>query len=145
MKEGGYYHISKYQHIEINETCIAIEHNLPRSESKSKQSPILWSWWWHILFTFLSTIVILIDRFVKKLDSNERKTDFLNTCIEHLKSENVTLLYAAKSERENNAIVVQNWIIKCLTCCYNNIHVDKQTVWCKRKKNFINWFNNRKD
>lgn len=114
---------------------ILIDRLWPRGISKEKGMVDLWAkeiapsqelrkWYDHVSERYEA----FVDCYEKELNKNERKTDFLNTCIEHLKSENVTLLYAAKSERENNAIVVQNWIIKCVTCCYDNIHVDKQTV-----------------
>ena len=48
----------------------------------------------------------------KELDEKNCILDFLNICKGHMNYENVTLLYAANSVEENNAIVLRDWILK---------------------------------
>ncbi|MDD3239804.1 MAG: DUF488 family protein [Lachnospira sp.] len=48
--------------------------------------------------------------YTKELNVNEFTLEFINICKKHLLYENVTLLYAAHSEKENNAIILREWI-----------------------------------
>lgn len=48
----------------------------------------------------------------KELEEKNCILDFLNICKGHMNYENVTLLYAANSVEENNAIVLRDWILK---------------------------------
>lgn len=44
------------------------------------------------------------------LDNNEHTFDFINLIKDKLNDGNVTLLYAAKNEEYNHAIVLKEWI-----------------------------------
>lgn len=56
----------------------------------------------------------LVDEFRRKyiheLDSNEHSAEFADRIGKKLDQMNVTLLYAAKSETLNHAIVLKNWL-----------------------------------
>ncbi|MDR7870746.1 MAG: DUF488 family protein [Tissierellaceae bacterium] len=45
-----------------------------------------------------------------ELENNDRSKEFLELIKNKLKSGNVTLLYAAKSETINHVVVLKNWI-----------------------------------
>ena len=53
---------------------------------------------------------IITRREKNGLNVNEFTLEFINICKKHLLYENVTLLYAAHSEKENNAIILREWI-----------------------------------
>ena len=53
--------------------------------------------------------------YLNKLDKNQDAKDFLEQCKADLANEDVILLYAAKNEQENNAIVLKEWLEKFLT------------------------------
>lgn len=48
--------------------------------------------------------------YMQELDSNSAAVDFLRLCKQHLHTENITLLYAAKDPEHNNAQVLKNWL-----------------------------------
>lgn len=50
--------------------------------------------------------------YLKELNNNENKKEFLDLVQEEMESGNVTLLYAAKNEDQNNAVVLKEWIEK---------------------------------
>jgi uncharacterized protein YeaO (DUF488 family) len=50
------------------------------------------------------------DRYYFELDNNEQAPDFINLMKDKLKEGNVTLLYAAKNEEYNHAIILKEWI-----------------------------------
>ena len=47
---------------------------------------------------------------VEELDASEAAERFLGFVNEHLESTNITLLYAAKDEEHNNALVLKDWL-----------------------------------
>lgn len=50
------------------------------------------------------------ERYYYELESNEHSIEFVTLIKDKLKEENVTLLYAAKNEECNHAIVLKEWI-----------------------------------
>lgn len=50
------------------------------------------------------------ERYYYELESNEHSKEFVNLIKDKLKEGNVTLLYAAKNEEYNHAIVLKEWI-----------------------------------
>ncbi len=50
------------------------------------------------------------ERYYFELDNNEDAPEFINLLRDKLKEVNVTLLYAAKNEENNHAIVLKEWI-----------------------------------
>ncbi|SDP34371.1 DUF488 domain-containing protein [Selenomonas ruminantium] len=48
--------------------------------------------------------------YLEELESNEAAEDFVHNCSEQLKVQNVTLVYAAKNEQENHALVCREWL-----------------------------------
>lgn len=51
-------------------------------------------------------------RYIEELDSNKESTEFTDFVKERLAHQNVTLLYSAKNEEMNHAIVLMNWLNK---------------------------------
>lgn len=51
----------------------------------------------------------------QELDSNAAATDFAGLCKQHLHTENITLLYAAKDAKHNNARVLKDWLTEKLS------------------------------
>lgn len=49
-------------------------------------------------------------RYIGELNSNEDSTEFTDFVKEKLTQKNVTLLYSAKNETMNHAIVLMNWL-----------------------------------
>lgn len=49
-------------------------------------------------------------RYILELDNNEHAAEFIDLLREKLKESNVTLLYAAKNEEYNHALVLKEWI-----------------------------------
>lgn len=62
------------------------------------------------------------DEYQKELNSNEEAKVFINHVASLLDKGNVTLLYAAKDEQVNHAIVLQEYICKILDCDNNEKH-----------------------
>ena len=48
--------------------------------------------------------------YIEELDRNEAATEFVGKCHDLLASQNLTLLYAAKTEQENHAMVLREWL-----------------------------------
>jgi uncharacterized protein YeaO (DUF488 family) len=55
------------------------------------------------------------DRYYFELDNNEQAPDFINLMKDKLKEGNVTLLYAAKNEEYNHAIILKGFIMSTKT------------------------------
>ena len=51
------------------------------------------------------------DQYIAELNANPAAPAFAKRCIELLQRQNVTLLYGAKDEECNHAIVLRNWIL----------------------------------
>ena len=51
------------------------------------------------------------DQYIAELNANPAAPAFAKLCIELLQRHNVTLLYGAKDEECNHAIVLRNWIL----------------------------------
>lgn len=49
-------------------------------------------------------------RYIQELNVNPAAKEFMSLCIEKLREGNITLLYAAKNEEYNNAIVLRQWL-----------------------------------
>ena len=49
-------------------------------------------------------------KYMEELDASEDAERFLGFVNEHLESTNITLLYAAKDEEHNNALVLKDWL-----------------------------------
>lgn len=49
-------------------------------------------------------------RYSQELSENPASQKFKDLCIEKLNDNNVTLLYAAKSEKYNHAVVLKDWL-----------------------------------
>jgi uncharacterized protein YeaO (DUF488 family) len=49
-------------------------------------------------------------RYFDELVNNERAADFVNRIVDKLQAGNVTLLYAAKDEKVNHALVLKEWL-----------------------------------
>ena len=49
-------------------------------------------------------------RYYFELDNNEHAVDFINLIKDKLNEGNVTLLYAAKNEKYNHAVILKEWI-----------------------------------
>ena len=50
------------------------------------------------------------ERYSQELSENPASQKFKDLCIEKLNDNNVTLLYAAKSEKYNHAVVLKDWL-----------------------------------
>ena len=48
--------------------------------------------------------------YFEELESNEAAEAFVSNCSDQLKVQNVTLVYAAKNEQENHALVCREWL-----------------------------------
>ena len=48
--------------------------------------------------------------YIEELDRNEAATEFVCKCHDLLASQNLTLVYAAKNEQENHAMVLREWL-----------------------------------
>ena len=48
--------------------------------------------------------------YIEELEKRNAATDFVEKCRLWLKESNVTLLYAAKNEEENHAMVLRTWL-----------------------------------
>lgn len=53
-------------------------------------------------------------RYNFELDNNEHAVEFIELIKDKLQDYNVTLLYAAKNEQCNHAIVLREWVISCI-------------------------------
>lgn len=51
-------------------------------------------------------------RYEKELENNPITPDFINIVRSHLDTENVTLLYGAKDQKDNQAVVLFEWLQK---------------------------------
>ena len=49
-------------------------------------------------------------KYMEELDASEDAERFLGFVNEHFRSKNITLLYAAKDEEHNNALVLKDWL-----------------------------------
>lgn len=50
------------------------------------------------------------EQYTAELDANPNGPAFVDQCREELKKHNVTLLYGAKDEEHNHAIVLRDWV-----------------------------------
>ena len=48
--------------------------------------------------------------YLEELEADETAETFVSNCGEQLKSQNVTLVYGAKNEQENHALVLREWL-----------------------------------
>ena len=48
--------------------------------------------------------------YLEELETNEAAETFVSNCSEQLESQNVTLVYGAKNEQENHALVLREWL-----------------------------------
>lgn len=56
--------------------------------------------------------------YIEELDRNEAATEFVGKCHDLLASQNLTLVYAAKNEQENHAMVLREWLKRQMRTCY---------------------------
>ena len=89
----------------------------PRGIAKAKAAIDLWEktvapstelreWFGHIPERFPE----FTERYLQELEDNSDATKFVELCQKQLEKNNVTLLYGAKDEVHNQAIVLQNFI-----------------------------------
>ena len=89
----------------------------PRGIAKAKAAIDLWEktvapstelreWFGHIPERFPE----FTERYLKELEDNSDATKFVELCQKQLEKSNVTLLYGAKDEVHNQAVVLQNFI-----------------------------------
>lgn len=69
--------------------------------------------------------LILMDEFKQKyiheLDINEDTVEFLDKLRKKLQAVNVTLIYAAKNQTENHALILKEWLEKHLITSFTNL------------------------
>ncbi len=93
----------------------------PRGIAKAKAAIDLWEkivapstelreWFGHIPERFPE----FTERYLQELEDNSDATKFVELCQKQLEKSNVTLLYGAKDEVHNQAVVLQNFINKHL-------------------------------
>ena len=93
----------------------------PRGIAKAKAAIDLWEktiapstalreWFGHIPERFPE----FTERYLQELEDNSDATKFVELCQKQLEKSNVTLLYGAKDEVHNQAVVLQNFINKQL-------------------------------
>ena len=93
----------------------------PRGIAKAKAAIDLWEktiapstelreWFGHIPERFPE----FTERYLQELEDNSDATQFVELCQKQLEKNNVTLLYGAKDEVHNQAVVLQNFINKHL-------------------------------
>lgn len=73
-------------------------------------SPELRKWFGHKSELFAD----FSKKYLDELEKNQFAAAFVNLCREKLKSQNVTLLYAAKNPECNHALVLKNWLCEKL-------------------------------
>jgi len=89
----------------------------PRGIAKAKAAIDLWEktvapstelreWFGHIPERFPE----FTERYLQELENNSDATKFAELCQKQLEKSNVTLLYGAKDEVHNQAVVLQNFI-----------------------------------
>ena len=89
----------------------------PRGIAKAKAAIDLWEktvapstelreWFGHIPERFPE----FTERYLQELEDNSDATQFVELCQKQLEKNNVTLLYGAKDEVHNQAVVLQNFI-----------------------------------
>ena len=89
----------------------------PRGIAKAKAAINLWEktvapstelreWFGHIPERFPE----FTERYLQELEDNSDATKFVELCQKQLEKSNVTLLYGAKDEVHNQAVVLQNFI-----------------------------------
>ena len=89
----------------------------PRGIAKAKAAIDLWEktvapstelreWFGHIPERFPE----FTERYLKELEDSSDATKFVELCQKQLEKSNVTLLYGAKDEVHNQAVVLQNFI-----------------------------------
>lgn len=89
----------------------------PRGIAKAKAAIDLWEktvapstelreWFGHIPERFPE----FTERYLQELEDNSDATKFVELCQKQLEKSNVTLLYGAKDEVHNQAVVLQNFI-----------------------------------
>ena len=89
----------------------------PRGIAKAKAAIDLWEktvapstelreWFGHIPERFPE----FTERYLQELENNSDATKFVELCQKQLEKSNVTLLYGAKDELHNQAVVLQNFI-----------------------------------
>lgn len=100
---------------------ILVDRLWPRGMSKEKEAVGLWAKdiapstqirkeFGHIPGNFPS----FKEKYLKELQSNASMKDFLDTITGKLKQGNVTLIYGAKDETYNHAVVLRDFILKKL-------------------------------
>ncbi|PMB84770.1 DUF488 domain-containing protein [Dolosicoccus paucivorans] len=52
------------------------------------------------------------DKYMKELDDNDKAQDFVKTVKKEQQKGDVWLLYGAKDEKHNNAVVLKEWLSK---------------------------------
>ena len=52
------------------------------------------------------------EDYTQELDQNPKKDEFINSVQEHLKQQNVTLVYGAKNEAMNQAVVLKDYVLE---------------------------------
>ncbi len=67
------------------------------------------------------TMVEFKERYIFELETNEHSIEFVNLIKDKIQKCNITLLYAAKNEEYNHAIVLKEWIEEKLNLVLNNI------------------------
>ena len=89
----------------------------PRGIAKAKAAINLWEktvapstelreWFGHIPERFPE----FTERYLQELEDNSDATKFIELCQKQLEKSNITLLYGAKDEVHNQAVVLQNFI-----------------------------------
>lgn len=89
----------------------------PRGIAKAKAAIDLWEktvapstelreWFGHIPERFPE----FTERYLQELEDNSDATKFVELCQKQLEKSNITLLYGAKDEVHNQAVVLQNFI-----------------------------------
>lgn len=89
----------------------------PRGIAKAKAAIDLWEktvapstelreWFGHIPERFPE----FTERYLQELEDNSDATKFIELCQKQLEKSNITLLYGAKDEVHNQAVVLQNFI-----------------------------------
>lgn len=91
----------------------------PRGIKKEKLEPMVWEkeiapssdlrkWFHHEPERFEE----FEEKYLKELEENKKATEFSEKINEALKNQDVILLYSAKDEEHNNAVVLKKWLEK---------------------------------
>ncbi len=57
--------------------------------------------------------------YIEELNGNKAAEDFVRKCHDQLESQNLTLVFAAKNEQENHAIVLREWLKRQMKTRYH--------------------------